>query len=333
MGRWPRSLRRCGLAGGEKLPPTLTAMSTSAPMRRATSAGTLFNTPPSTSTRPSISTGEKKPGSAMVARTAAATGPSQSTTSSRATRSTATTAVRRRRSPKLSPPSSDASHSSVLDSLKMPRVTSKGDARRPRARRPHIRSVSSASWAGLMPLAYRAAIRPPMLVPTTRSIGMPSSSSTRSSPMWASPRAPPPPRASPIVGLSIMCRRPPPHAARHRPTGPRRRPGPMTPREQQGVPSRALNAQHLPAATARQGPGICPAGARTARAALPSSGTPSLRRRAPPPGRGHCGAREGTEGALSQGRPLAPPLSRRGVPHPGRGAPCAPEPRPSRASQ
>ncbi len=54
----------------------LTAMTTSAPhAARATSIGRLFDTPPSTSIRPSISTGVTPPGIAMLARIARASGP------------------------------------------------------------------------------------------------------------------------------------------------------------------------------------------------------------------------------------------------------------------
>ena len=50
--------------------PTLTAMTTSAPIARTMSAGTLFMAPPSTSTCPSISIGGNMPGSDIVARIA-----------------------------------------------------------------------------------------------------------------------------------------------------------------------------------------------------------------------------------------------------------------------
>ena len=62
--------------------PTLIPMTTSAPIDRATSAGTLFMAPPSTSTIPSFSTGGKMSGNDMVARIAAASDPLDSTTCS-----------------------------------------------------------------------------------------------------------------------------------------------------------------------------------------------------------------------------------------------------------
>jgi hypothetical protein len=55
-----------------------------------TSAGTLSMAPPSTSTRPSTSTGGKINGSDIVARIAVASGPRSSTTGVAVRRSTAT---------------------------------------------------------------------------------------------------------------------------------------------------------------------------------------------------------------------------------------------------
>ena len=55
--------------------PTLTAMTTSAPIFRTMSAGTLFKAPPSTRTRPSTSIGGKMPGNDIVARIASASEP------------------------------------------------------------------------------------------------------------------------------------------------------------------------------------------------------------------------------------------------------------------
>ena len=60
--------------------PMLTAMITSAPMRRATSTGRLFTRPPSPRIWPSISSGANTPGTDMLARMAAARSPWSSTT-------------------------------------------------------------------------------------------------------------------------------------------------------------------------------------------------------------------------------------------------------------
>lgn len=66
------------------------AITTSAPIARTTSTGTLFETPPSTSSLPSSSTGEKTVGIAMLARMARARSPSLSTTISPLAMSVAT---------------------------------------------------------------------------------------------------------------------------------------------------------------------------------------------------------------------------------------------------
>ena len=71
--------------------PISTAMTTSArPVCLITSAGTLFRTPPSTSTLPSKETGENTPGMATVARRARASQPESNTTVSALRRSVAT---------------------------------------------------------------------------------------------------------------------------------------------------------------------------------------------------------------------------------------------------
>ena len=57
----------------------------------------------------------------------------------------------------------------------------------------NLRSISAMS-----PIAAKAPpTTAPMLVPVMTSIGMPSRTRARSTPMWASPRAAPPPSASP----------------------------------------------------------------------------------------------------------------------------------------
>ncbi len=66
------------------------AITTSAPMARTTSTGTLLETPPSTSSRPSISTAVKTVGIAMLARMARPRSPRASTTISPLTMSVAT---------------------------------------------------------------------------------------------------------------------------------------------------------------------------------------------------------------------------------------------------
>ena len=60
--------------------PMLTAMITSAPMLRATSTGRLSTSPPSPRICPFTSSGEKTPGTDMLARKAAARSPRSITT-------------------------------------------------------------------------------------------------------------------------------------------------------------------------------------------------------------------------------------------------------------
>ena len=55
--------------------------------------------------------------------------------------------------------------------------------------------MTSLSSAELYPLAASPPMMDPMLVPTMPAMGMPSSSRTSRTPMWASPRVPPPERA------------------------------------------------------------------------------------------------------------------------------------------
>ena len=59
--------------------PMLTAMTTSAPIWRTTSTGRLSTRPPSPRIRPRSSTGEKMPGTDMLARIASYKGPSVKT--------------------------------------------------------------------------------------------------------------------------------------------------------------------------------------------------------------------------------------------------------------
>src|SRR2546427_2103400 len=54
-----------------------------------------------------------------------------------------------------------------------------------------------SSCAAVYPTAYRPPTTLPMLVPVITSTGTPASSSTFNTPMWASPRAAPPDRATP----------------------------------------------------------------------------------------------------------------------------------------
>ncbi|CAJ5848818.1 Uncharacterised protein [Burkholderia pseudomallei] len=62
-------------SSGRSGEPMSTAITTSAPIARAASTGRLPTSPPSTSARPSISAGENRPGSAMLARIASGSEP------------------------------------------------------------------------------------------------------------------------------------------------------------------------------------------------------------------------------------------------------------------
>ena len=70
--------------------PRFTAMTTSAPIARATSIGKLLVSPPSTSILPSNSAGAIAPGTDMLARITFASSPSANTTTLPVTRSVAT---------------------------------------------------------------------------------------------------------------------------------------------------------------------------------------------------------------------------------------------------
>jgi hypothetical protein len=60
-------------------------------------------------------------------------------------------------------------------------------------------SIMSISLASI-PEANAPPMRPPMLVPADKSIGIRCSSNQRMTPTWASPLALPPPNATPIAG-------------------------------------------------------------------------------------------------------------------------------------
>ncbi len=94
-------LSETGSKAGE---PTFTAITTSAPMARATSAGTLLSTPPSLSSSSPSRTGSKTAGMAIEARSARSRGPVPSTTVSARLMSVATQRNGIGRSSKLATP-------------------------------------------------------------------------------------------------------------------------------------------------------------------------------------------------------------------------------------
>ena len=62
---------------------------------------------------------------------------------------------------------------------------------------------SSSSSLALIPMAYRPPTTAPMLVPMIASIGIRKRSSSRSTPICAAPRAPPPPSTTPTFGRPL----------------------------------------------------------------------------------------------------------------------------------
>ena len=202
--------------------PTSTTMSTSTPMSRATCTGRLSAMPPSTSSRPSRSTGVKMPGAERLARSALTRSPRPSTTASPVSRSVATARKRvGRRSKSSMRPTGSVSLRSIwvsfwpcmrpLGSWNRPSRSPSGrrtrNSRSSRlrrkfrsSRRGRSRKASSQSRlansrsisAPVMPLAYRPPTTAPMLVPAIASTGMRSSSSTLSTPTCAAPSRPAP---------------------------------------------------------------------------------------------------------------------------------------------
>ncbi len=233
--------------------PMLTAMITSAPMRRATFTGRLLTSPPSPRMRPSTSSGENTPGTDMLARSAAARSPWSITTGCPVSMSVATARngvgspsnvarwrvgrvyrrssisrsrvdtapVGRRNSPSRKP-SSSTGESSKSSSLRRCESSCRG-SRRSNTLPQSMDRISRSSSAELMPLAYRPPMMAPMEVPTIRSTGTRASSSTLSTPTCAMPRAPPPDSTRPTRGradgASLTCAAAgPPAAATARPT-------------------------------------------------------------------------------------------------------------------
>ncbi|PMQ13965.1 hypothetical protein JaAD80_21370 [Janthinobacterium sp. AD80] len=202
--------------------PTLTAMTMSAPMARAMSTGRLRTSPPSTTRRLFTRTGENTPGTASEARIDRNSGVSTSSTSSPLTRSEATERngngswlAGRSRMPAGSSRFSAISSAALLAAaggVEMPLRLTPNSMREGSKRSSSRRRNASSSRGGRSattraqlvsraifsssateaPAAYAPPTTPPMLVPTTMSIGTCSSCSTLSTPICARPRAPPP---------------------------------------------------------------------------------------------------------------------------------------------
>ncbi len=210
--------------------PTSTTMTTSTPMARAMSTGTLSAMPPSTSRRPSRSTGANTPGAERLARIAMVRSPEPSTTLSPVSRSVATArkgvgssskllmratgSVSRRSvcvslSPWINPFGSTMWPSRMPSGNLTRKVSSSCLRRRSRSSRAGRSRKASCQLIEVMifsispaerPLAYSPPTTAPMLVPAIASTGTRSCSSTLRTPTCAAPRAPPPESTSPMRG-------------------------------------------------------------------------------------------------------------------------------------
>ena len=199
-------------------------------MARAMSTGTLSAMPPSTSSRPSRSTGANTPGADRLARMAVVRSPEPITTLSPVSRSVATarngvgssskllmraTGSVSRRSvcvslcPWISPlgstmwpprtPSGNFTRKFSSSSLRRSVRSSRGGRSRKASCQLIEVMIFSMSRAD-RPLAYSPPTTAPMLVPAIASTGTRICSSTLSTPMCAAPRAPPPDSTSPTRG-------------------------------------------------------------------------------------------------------------------------------------
>ena len=208
-------------------------MITSTPISRARLTGRLSTSPPSTSRRPSISTGASTPGADMLARSTVARSPERSTTGSPVSRSVASArngvgswskscwspmrsvAVRSTCvifCPCTSPsgsvtpspsrkPSAPRARKLRSSCLRRNTRSRRGARSRSRSCQSSVRNTSVISSPS-SPAAYRPPMTAPMLVPATASMGMRISSSAWITPTCAAPRAPPPLSTSPMRGRS-----------------------------------------------------------------------------------------------------------------------------------
>ena len=109
----------------------LTAITTSAHSLRASSIGRLLAMPPSTSSRPSISTGAIAPGTDMLARIACATLPRSSTTDSPVSMSVAIARNGMGSLSKSVMPNAGVASTRKNDSIETPAMTPLGSASPP----------------------------------------------------------------------------------------------------------------------------------------------------------------------------------------------------------
>ena len=174
-----------------------TAITSSAPIWRAKRTGTGATRPPSTYSRAPMRTGWNTAGTALEARTATPGSPTLEQDGLAAVEVGGDDAQRQLHL-------LDAAPAGVLAHVARQRLAADQPAAGERpvgdGRSRPSTAASVASSAPLLPDAYSAATRLPAEVPTTRSGRMPASSSTWITPMWAKPRAAPPPSARPMPG-------------------------------------------------------------------------------------------------------------------------------------
>ena len=176
------------------------AITTRAPSARQAETGTGLTSAPSTSQRPPICTGWKTPGSANEARSAGTSAPERSQISCPVPSSVATHRnARSISSMRMSPRSRFKSRTSRRPPISPP-LPNTGSISPTTLRR--VRERAKASSASSLPAMAAAPITAPIDVPVTMSARMPASSSTRMAPMWAQPRAAPPPSARPMRGVN-----------------------------------------------------------------------------------------------------------------------------------
>ena len=174
-----------------------TAITTSAPSARASDTGTGFTNPPSTSSRSSCHTGVNSPGSANEARTASATEPSRSHTSSPVRRAVATAPKRSGSDSMAGSAKWRRKNATSFSPLSMPPPSPKSmNDHTARALKPR----THCSKRSRSPAAYAAPTMAPTDAPATMSGLSPASASACNTPMCAQPRAEPLPRARPIRG-------------------------------------------------------------------------------------------------------------------------------------
>ena len=180
----------------------LTAMTMRAPSARQTETGIGLTSAPSISQRPLICTGRKMPGSANDAFSAFTRLPLLSHTSCPVPSSVATATNLRSSCSMLN--CWRCCSSRVLKRCPVIRPEpAKLKSRKPKMRR-RVSPQAKSSSAFSLPVTKQAPATAPIEVPATISGSSPAAIRLFSTPICAQPRAAPPPRAMPIVGLAVL---------------------------------------------------------------------------------------------------------------------------------